>query len=183
MKAWEILSSRTVYRLGSTEMREEVCRHPAKGLQAPFFRLFLLDWVNVVPLTPEGEVLLVRQFRKGIHDFTLELPGGTMDPGEDEPAAAGLRELTEETGYRTDKLILLGWVHPNPAVQNNKCHFFLAEDVYQVQEQKLDKWEEIELVKIPWDQIPEKIANGEITHSLGVLGLMRARQYKEKRVK
>ena len=74
-------------------------------------------------------------------------------------------------------------MHPNPAVQNNKCHFFLAEDVYQVQEQKLDKWEEIELVKIPGIRSRRRLLTGEITHSLGVLGLMRARQYKEKRVK
>lgn len=176
MKAWEILSSRTVYKMGSTEMREEVCHHPAKGLKAPFFRLFLMDWVNVVPITPGGEVLLVRQFRKGVHDFTLELPGGTLDAGETDPAGAGLRELTEETGYSTDQITSLGWVHPNPAAQNNKCHFFLAENIYPVQEQELDKWEEIELVKVPWDQIPGKIEKGEITHSLGILGLMRAAQ-------
>ena len=174
LKPWEILSQRIVYRMGPVEMKEEICQHPTSGIQAPFFRFNFLDWVNVVPLTPTREVVMIRQFRKGIHGFTLEIPGGTLDPGEKDPKAAGLRELAEETGYTTPDLTYLGWAYANPAIQNNRCHFFLAENVTLTQEPHLDTWEEIELLLIPWEEIPARIDSGEMSHSLGVLALMRA---------
>lgn len=178
LKPWMILSDRTVYRMGTVEMREEICQHPRSGLQAPFFRLHFLDWVNTVPVTPEGEVVMVRQFRKGIHDQTLEIPGGTMDAGEGDHGAAALRELTEETGYTAEAMQYMGWVHANPAIQTNRCHFYLAENVRLTQKTHWDQWEEIEVVLVPWSEIPRRIENGEITHSLGVLGLFKAAMVK-----
>ena len=77
------------------------------------------DWINVIPLTPDNEVLLLRQFRFGVDDFTLEIPGGICDPGEPPLEAAG-RELREETGHAAGEIVELGWVHPNPAIQNNR---------------------------------------------------------------
>lgn len=174
LKPWTILSNRTVYRMGTVEMQEEICQHPRTGLQAPFFRLQFLDWVNTVPVTPQGEVVLVRQFRKGVHDFTLEIPGGTMDAGEQDHAAAALREMAEETGYTADRVTYLGWVHANPAIQNNRCHFYLAENASLTQDTHWDKWEELEVVKMPWAEVKERIEAGEIAHSLGVLGLLKA---------
>lgn len=164
-KPWTILSERTVYRMGTVKMCEEICQHPSKGLQAPFFRLHFLDWVNTVPVTPEGKVVLVRQFRKGVHDLTLELPGGTMDAGEEDHGASAQRELAEETGYTAERITYLGWVHANPAIQTNRCHFYLAENSRLSEATQWDQWEELEVVLMPWEEIPQRIDAGEITHS------------------
>lgn len=179
IKPWTILSDRTVYHMGTVEMHEEICQHPTKGFQAPFFRFHFLDWVNIVPVTPEGNVVLVRQFRKGVHDLTLEIPGGTMDPGETDHGEAAKREMMEETGYTAERMTYMGWVHANPAIQNNRCHFYLAENARLTHETQWDKWEELEILQIPWSEIPKRIDAGEITHSLGVLGLMKAAVYQE----
>lgn len=180
LKPWEVLAERELYRFGTTVVKEEICHHPDKGIEAPFFRMFFLDWVNVVPVTPDGRVVLVRQFRKGIHDFSLETPGGVLDAGETDPGLAGLRELEEETGYRSGDLIGLGSVAANPAIQNNRCHFYLAKNVQPSGQQHFDTWEDIELVLIPWEEIPEWIATGKIVHSLAVLALTRAVEYLKK---
>ncbi|HEX2953389.1 MAG TPA: NUDIX hydrolase [Bacillota bacterium] len=174
LKPWQVLSERSIYRFGTTEMKEEICLHPEKGIKAPFFRMTFLDWVNVVPITPENQVVLVRQFRKGTHDFSIETPGGTMDPEEHDPYQAGMRELEEETGYRCDSLDYLGNVEANPAIQNNRCHFYLARDARPVGIKHFDEWEDLELLVVPWNEVMEWISVGKITHSLAILALMRA---------
>ena len=101
-------------------------RHPVRGTEKEFIVAHAPDWVNVVAVTPEGKIVLVRQFRFGSNALSLEVPGGVMEEGED-PIAAGVRELSEETGYGGGKARLLGSVHPNPAIQDNRCHFVLVE--------------------------------------------------------
>ena len=100
-------------------------QHPRRDKAQDFFVIRAPDWVNVIALTPAGELVLVRQFRYGINDFSTEIPGGVIDAGED-PLAAGVRELREETGYVGGSARLLGSVHPNPAMQGNRCHLVLV---------------------------------------------------------
>lgn len=123
------------------------------------------DWVNVVPLTEDRRVIFVRQFRFGVNDVTLEIPGGMCDPGE-VPQASALRELREETGYVTSELVDLGWVHPNPAIQSNRCHTFLAKDVKRVGDPQPDGDEAFEIVVIPLAEVAGLIRDGAITHAL-----------------
>ena len=85
------------------------------------------DWVNVIALTPDDQVVMVRQHRAGTDTITLEIPGGMIDPGEG-PLDGGRRELLEETGYVADTWIHIGSVEPNPAIQDNTCHTLLALD-------------------------------------------------------
>jgi 8-oxo-dGTP pyrophosphatase MutT (NUDIX family) len=126
-------------------------------------------WVNVVALTSEDQVVLVRQFRHGRESVTLEIPGGMVDVGES-PLLAGQRELREETGYCSQHWIELGVVEPNPAFQTNLCWTYLALDVQRDSEIALDPGEVIEIELVSLSQIPQLISVGEIRHSLVVCG-------------
>ena len=88
-----------------------------------------------------------------------------VDPGES-PLEAAKRELLEETGYASDEWVFIGMVHPNPAIQNNSCHMFLAKDVRKVQEPNFEGTEDIDSFLAPADHIPNLVAEGKITHSL-----------------
>ena len=125
------------------------------------------DWINVIPLTDDRQVVLVRQFRFGVERVTLEIPGGMCDPGE-APEAAARRELAEETGYQARELRPLGSVEPNPAIQSNRCHTFLALGAFPAGPPRPDPGEELELTTVPLDAIGGLIADGSITHSLVV---------------
>lgn len=140
---------------------------PQGGTAHSFYCIDAPDWINVIPLTAEGDVLLLRQYRFGVCGFSLEIPGGMCDAGES-PAEAARRELREETGYQARELVDLGWVHPNPALLTNRCHSFLARDVTQVGPPEPDEHEDLELVRAPLVEIPGLICGGEITHALVV---------------
>lgn len=123
------------------------------------------DWVNLVALTPDDRVVLVEQFRHGIAAPTIEIPGGMIDPGE-APLAAAQRELLEETGYRADRWVPLGVVTPNPALQTNRCHTFLALDARPVAAQTQDPGEDIAVLTAALGEVPGWIAEGRIHHAL-----------------
>lgn len=119
----------------------------------------------MIPLTTDGRVILVKQYRMGTKDFSLEIPGGMLDEGDD-PAGAAVRELLEETGYAGDEPILLGAVHPNPAIQTNRCYTYLIHNAVLKTSPKQDSTEDIEVQSAPLHDIPRLIRRGEITHAL-----------------
>ena len=165
----------TVSRAPVTDCRvfrvERVARRSGKsGATHDFFHIAAGTWVNVVPVTADGRLVLVRQERHGVCAPTLEIPGGVVDPGED-PGHAALRELREETGYRGRTAVPLGWVHPNPALQDNRCFSFLAPDVVLEGDPELDGKEEIEVVTVPMGEARGLVERGEITHALVVCAL------------
>lgn len=133
---------------------------------ALYYRLQAVDWVNVIPLTDEGQLILVKQHRHGIDQETLELPGGEIDLEDASSLEAGKRELLEETGYKGENWELLGWVHPNPALFNNQCYTYLTTNVRQVADVANDPTEKTEVVIKPLSEIPSLIASKVITHSL-----------------
>ena len=147
------------------DLRTARYRHPVRKTERDFYVVHSPDWVNVVALTPDHKLVLVRQFRFGVDDFSIEIPGGVMDPGE-EPIAAGLRELREETGYIGKNARILGRVHSNPAILSNACHFVFVEQVEHVAELKWDADEEIEVMIVPVDEVYAMVHSGRITHSL-----------------
>lgn len=130
-----------------------------------FVYLDSADWVNVIAVTPKREVVLIEQFRHGIGEVTLEIPGGMVDAGED-PLTAGVRELAEETGYGSERFELIGTVTPNPAILNNRCHTALVEDAMPRGPCALEMHEEIGVRLVPLDDIARLIGDGYIHHAL-----------------
>ena len=164
------LERETIARCRVFDVERVRRRSGRTGEAHDYFHIAAAEWVNIVPVTRAGEVVLVRQERHGTETMTLELPGGLVEPGES-PSDAALRELLEETGYRGLVAEPLGFVHPNPALQSNRCHSFLAMDVILEGPQRLDGREEIEVVRVPVRELRELVRRGEITHSLVVSAL------------
>lgn len=167
MDPWRRIGSRRLQRCRIFDLDQVRFQPPDSRPARDFWVIEAPDWINVIPLTPEGRVLLVRQYRFGTQEFTLEIPGGMCDPGE-QPLEAARRELREETGFDAERIVDLGWVHPNPAVQTNRCHTYLARDVVRVGEPTPDPNEEFEQLSVPLDEIPGLIAGRRITHALVV---------------
>jgi 8-oxo-dGTP pyrophosphatase MutT (NUDIX family) len=136
--------------------------------QSHFHTIKCGSWVVAIALSKEREVVIVEQYRHGIQDLTLELPGGCIDETDSSPELAAKRELIEETGYHSESWSALGGIHPNPAIMDNQCHFFLAENVHRVEDPKFDETgnERIHCHLIPLAQIDNLIRERKITHSL-----------------
>lgn len=162
---WEKLGHTTQAKTRVLDLLSVRYRHPVRGTERDFVVVQPADWCNVLALTADGQLVLVRQFRFGIDGFSLEIPGGVMDPGED-PIAAGLRELREETGFTGARARLLGSTHPNPAIQSNRCHFVLVEDAVRSAALEWDADEEIEVVTVAVDEVLASARAGGITHAL-----------------
>jgi len=171
-KPWPIVSTRLARAFRIFSLRTDHARSPLTGSEHDFVVLESAPWVNVIPLTRDQEVVLIRQYRHGIREVTLEIPGGLVEAA-DTPLAAAKRELLEETGFRGETWIDLGYVHPNPAIQNNRCHTFLALGVTQAGPQALDEKEDIAVFLRPLVEIPRLIREGEITHALVVAAFWR----------
>ncbi len=153
------------------DLTQVAFRHPGSGQHREFVVIRSSDWVNVVAVTPEGRIILVNQFRFGADALSLEVPGGVIEAGE-EPLAAGLRELLEETGYGGGRARLLGSLHPNPAIQDNRVHFVLVEGAVPTGPMDWDPDEEIGVSPAPVAEVLGWARSGRITHSLTVAALM-----------
>lgn len=162
---WEKLGHTTQATTRVLDLLSVRYRHPVRGTEKDFVVVAPTDWCNVLALTADGRLVLVRQFRFGIDGFSLEIPGGVMEPGED-PIEAGLRELREETGYTGARARLIGSVNPNPAIQSNRCHFVLVEDAVQSAAFEWDADEEIEVTTVAAGDVLAQARAGGITHAL-----------------
>ena len=170
MRSWKLTRRDILFESPVFKLRRDQLVSPRTGLEAPYFVMECADWVNVVAITPDRQIVLVRQYRFGRESVTLEIPGGVVEPGED-PRDAGLRELREETGYDGGTVTSLGWVEPNPAIQSNACHMYLVEGCTLQAEQELDEGEDVEVVLMNLEKVPEAVRNGEIRHALAVAAL------------
>jgi len=152
--------------------RFDLLTNPRTGKNLRRVVLETPDWVNIVALTPERRLLVVRQYRFGSASVTTEIPGGMVDPGESSEQGAR-RELREEAGYTSDRWTYLGAVEPNPAIHDNLCHHWLAEDVRKTHDLDLDPGEDIVVGTLSFDEVRAGVADGSIRHSLVLTALCR----------
>ncbi|MHB8762771.1 MAG: NUDIX hydrolase, partial [Deferrisomatales bacterium] len=148
-RPWPLVQSTVEGDYRIFTLRRDRAVSPRTGAEHDFIVLETRDWVNVIPVTPEGEVVMVRQYRHGVRGLTLEIPGGLVDREDGDPAEAARRELLEETGYAARELVHLGTVDAQPAFQDNRCHTYLALDVVRVAEPAPDAGEDLRVERVP----------------------------------
>ncbi len=160
IKPWKVLETnyfRPRFRIDKVEL--------ANGnlLDATIFEF--RSWANIVALTKNDNVVMIKQYRHGVRDVLLEFPGGVVEDGES-PLDGAKRELLEETGYSAPTFIEVGKIYPNPALQTNTLYCYLALDAEKTSGQNLDAGEDIEVHLMPLDELIEIAKNGKLPHAL-----------------
>lgn len=178
VEPWQGLEDDEVADCHIFTVRKVKRRSPASGKESAFFYIDSNDWVNVVALTESQEIVLIRQYRHGADEITLEIPGGILDKGESAVDAAR-RELREETGYEPAECIEIGRVRPNPAIMNNWAYTVLATGMPAPGQASFDEHEEIDVELWPVDRIDELLRSGAITHALVIDALMWYKLYRQ----
>jgi len=168
---WNRTKSEIIADCRVFKVRKDHCTRENTEKESTFFVVENPDWVNVIALTKEKEVVFIEQFRHGIEEIILEIPGGMID--DDEKSETGAqRELLEETGYSSDHWVFLGKSSPNPAIQNNTIYHYLALDCEQTDEVAFDEHESVITKLLPLAECQNLITSGKITHSLVIAAFM-----------
>jgi 8-oxo-dGTP pyrophosphatase MutT (NUDIX family) len=163
---WQEEGQQTVFSCPVFSISERFCRHESK--LKTFSVLDTSDWAIVIPVleTARGkEFVMVRQWRHGARELSLEFPGGVFEKGENAHQAAA-RELREETGFHAQKVEKLGEFNPNPAIMSNRVHFFLAQELDPPSAQELDEDEYVDVETVPWEEVLRGMGKPPYIHAL-----------------
>lgn len=171
IQPWPILKSTPSGDFRIFQIRTDRRRSPRTGNEHDFFVIDCPNWVNVIAVTPDDQLVMIEQFRVGTNTVELEIPGGMIDAKDASPLAAGVRELREETGYEGGRAEILGQVFPNPAIMSNTCFTVLVHDCELKHPAEFDQGEDLLTRLVPAKEIPALIAAGKIGHSLVVVAL------------
>jgi 8-oxo-dGTP pyrophosphatase MutT (NUDIX family) len=169
-RPWTVVESEAVLEATIFRVHRDLARSPRTGELHPWWRLAADEWVNVVPVTEDGHVVMIRQWRHGSSSITLEIPGGIVDPGES-PAEAAARELLEESGYGGGELLPIGSLSPNPALFANRVHSFWARGVARIAEIANQGHEETAVELVPLADLDRRVRAGDVDHALVVAAL------------
>jgi ADP-ribose pyrophosphatase len=159
--AWKLLSSTYPYRDQWLTLRSDTVALPDGETLSPYHVVELPDWVNVIAITDDGNIIMVEQYRHAIQQMMLELPAGNVDAGE-APETAVKRELLEETGHESSQWHDLGAMFPAAARLNNKVHSYLAMGVRQVREPLSGGSETLRVRSIPWATFVASLYSGDM---------------------
>jgi ADP-ribose pyrophosphatase len=173
---WERLRSERLFETPYFVLRSDRLRLPDGAIKDPYYVVERPDAAIIFPLTKEGEVVLVRQYRPPLERMELGLPAGLVEEGE-KPEAAARRELLEETGYSGGEWDLLGSLASSPSLKDNWAYLFLARGVEETSVPDPDEHELVEVVKVPVEKLLDLIRGGEIVSSSGVAAVMLALEW------
>ena len=162
LKKWKILTSKFVVNNQWCRVRQDQVELPDGTVIDDYFVNIRPEIALVLPITPQNEIVFVRQYRHGVQDILLELPAGTFDSREEDSLTAAKRELEEETGYIAQDLIFMKTIYDNPVKDDNKIHIFLGLNAKKTGTIKLDVTEEIEVILIPIKEVIHRVMSGEI---------------------
>lgn len=170
-RAWKVIQSKLIIDHRFIRICEDLLEHPDDGRR--FHYLYLQspsEAVATVPLTDDGCVILTRQYRHPIGRIIYDLPAGRAEAGESHQQAAA-RELKEETGYQAAKWQKLAYFNQFPGAMQVGTHIFLAQEL-SPGEQKLDRYEDVEVVKMPFGQAMDLVMSGQAIDGALMLGLL-----------
>ena len=165
---WTTLESKYVLKDKWISVRADKCRTQDNIIVEPYYVLEYPDYVHIFAITKKKEVILIRQYRQGIGRTLIELPSGCMDRTDTSPIEAARRELLEETGYTSEKLIKIGTLSPNPSNHANTSHCILVMDAESTGNKQEDLFEQVEVVLTPLEQVKKMLFAGEFIQSLYV---------------
>jgi ADP-ribose pyrophosphatase len=171
IKPWKKVGSKPVGDFRIFKMRADTAVNPRTGEEHDFFVIDSVNWVNIVAVTSDQKLVMVEQYRHGSNTVELEIPGGMMDPHENDPVVTAVRELREETGYEGENARELGKIWSNPAIFSNTTYTVLIENCVLKHGLEFDSGEDLITRLVPVDEIPGLIADGKINHSLVVVAL------------
>lgn len=171
IKDWKTIATKKLGSFRIFSLRSDLKISPRTGKEHDFFVIDAVNWVNVIAVTGQNELVMVEQFRHGSNTVELEIPGGMMDATDSSPVETGVRELREETGYEGENARLIGKIFPNPAIMSNTCFTVLVENCRLKHDVKFDACEDILTRLVPISEIPRLVSSGKIAHSLVVVAL------------
>ncbi len=185
-KLWKRGEKTSLYKTPIFQLVGVPTTSPDNTVSGDFYHLESKDWVNIIALTKEGNLVLIDQYRHGLGKYSLEIPGGIAEKQTLQESAEA--ELREETGFVSEDWEYLGKVSGNPAILNNWCHTFIARSVFSHKDgQELDESEQIDVYYYPLKNIPELlqkniIHNGMIVAALGLFFLKYGLNYKKQNI-
>lgn len=165
---WQVIGSRQVGEYVVFSVHEEIKVVPRTGEKKTFFTIGSPDWINIVPLTTQKTVLMVKQYRHGTKEYCYEFPAGAVEHADESPLETARREMIEEIGYDSKNIVSIGLVKPNPALFANTGFVYLAWDVYNVDGQNLEDTEDLEVLEFPLEDVFSMVATGKVTHALTI---------------
>lgn len=171
IKPWTKVGTTPVGDFRIFTIRSDRKVSPRTQKEHDFFVIDSVNWVNVIAITAENELVMVEQYRHGSNTVELEIPGGMMDANDGSPEATGQRELREETGFQGERACIIGSCYPNPAIMSNSCYTVLVEQCRCIHPVEFDHSEDIVTRLIPATEIPNLVASGAIRHSIVIAAL------------
>lgn len=167
--SWKTLNSETVFKTPRFDVVKEDVQLPNGGVKS-FYQTKLADCAIILPVTPDGKLVLLNEYRHACRQKLISLPGGNIEEG-DNPFETAIKELKEETGYTSERLEFIQAVYADPPRTGRRWHFFIAHDAIQTTSQDLTEFEDIEILLISPDELISSLQNGSITN-LPDIGLL-----------
>lgn len=170
---WNVLESKDIFSENWLKLRKDKCMLPDGRIMDPYYVIEVPSWTNMVIITKDEKIVLVKQYRHASGEITLELPGGLLEKGET-PKVSAIREMQEETGYVSNEIEFLSQVLSNPALHNNTAYFFLARNAEKMVATHFDPFEDLQLETYTKEELKQLLNEGKIQHGVQVGAIYQA---------